>query len=252
MSYVDALVGAMESRLNSAEDALDTLEQEGPDFIRHLVDNYSPGPVPASMVPGWVKDKIADLLITTLLEGIEYARKSIAFQRGMVRSFGSPDALRAAADVINSQVNKASGDLAIQVRAEALKGMNPANWGGDAQYLYTQGFDGQNDAVGRVKEFGSGLEDVLRSMADAIESFYIELTIVVAGVVGAILGVVVAALTVATVVIAVLSIIAAVLAALAAIGGLIAMIVTLTQNNQNATAALETKLDPWPKTQFSI
>jgi len=251
MSYVDVLTAQMQARLDNADDALNMLEKYGPDVIRHLVNTN----LATIMVPPWGKDKIADLLISKLMSGIKYARKAIVFQRTMVRAFGSPDALRAAAAVINSQVNKAAGDLALDVREENLDGMSPSSWSGDAQYKYSQAFDGQRDAVTRINEFGSALEDALRSMADTIEAYYVELTIVILGIVGAIVGFVLAILEAAGVVtipVAVLTVIGACLSAAAALAALIAMIVTLSQNNANAIAPLEAELDPWPATAFSI
>jgi hypothetical protein len=251
MSYVDDLVNAIEYELGEATVGLNGLHQHGPAIIRQLVnvtvDTFLP-------VPGAIKNRIADLLIADLLEMISYSRDSIKYMEKAAHMLGSPDALRAAAQMVEDSADKASIDLAADVRPDSLKAMmDSTKWDGEASQLYEKSFLGQNDAVARIATYGAVVEDALGKLADAIEQFYGELVVGVGTLVAAILaaiGAVIAAATVAGIPFAIGLAVGACVSAIASAVSLILMIMTIMQDVSGDIGKLHSSIEPWPKANF--
>ncbi|MEO7121951.1 MAG: hypothetical protein ABI400_02305 [Lacisediminihabitans sp.] len=251
-SYVDLIVTEVDEALQRATTGLDGLQLHGPGIIRELVNTYLDTFLP---VPGVIKNEIANKLIGEMMDVIGYAREAIAVNKKMAHMLGSPDALRAAAQVLDTGVNKVSRDLASSVRPDSLEAMSDdSKWQGGASQLYAKSFTGQSDAVTRIAEYGRVLEATLGKLADAIEQFYAELLVAVLSLVAAILTLVLAILTalgIVTIPIAVVSAIGAILSVLATAASIAAMVMTIMQEVSGSLSDLHSNLQPWPSAKFA-
>jgi len=252
VSYVDDLVAGIELGLSEATNGLNQLQSVGPRIIHVLVDTTLDTVLP---VPEVAKNRIADLLITDLMESIQFTRDAVKQMEKYAHMLGSPDALRAAASTIENSIDTASGDLASDMRPDSLKAMmDDSKWAGGASQLYAKSFIDQNDAASRIATYGAVMEDSLGKLADGIEQFYVELAVAVATFVAAILTAIGAIITAATVVGAPFGIglaIAACVSALASLGSVIAMWITISQEVSDDIGGLHSHLKPWPTAQFA-
>lgn len=246
MSYVDLICDTMRAQLTQAEKALDGLEMLAPTIVRELVNLYLK---PFPLVPQFVEDRIAALLLKEVLAGIAYFRKYLPILRDMVNSLGSPDQLRLAASTLSSDVSDASTAMAAAMDSGYLLGMREANWSGAAAEGYRLAFPGQPDATDRISEFSDKLHDALRSLADGIEQFYVELAIAVVTFLGAVIGYVVAIIEAAGVITIPVAIGQAVAANLALVASLLAvgaMFLTISQTVNNQIDTLNDDVPAWP------
>jgi uncharacterized protein YukE len=248
VSYVDDLRNIMLARLDESEDALDFAERHGPTLIRAAVRAH----LATILVPDWVENRWADIIIEGLMDLIAYARKALAMQRTMVLALGSPDALDKAADLIGQLVGKVAGDLAIEVRQDSLAAINdPSRWQGQSAASYEKGFDGQADAVRRIAQLSSQLEDALRSMSDTIEGYYVALMGTVVSIVGVVLSVVGAILTAPTGVGFFIGIIGAIVSVIGAVTSVVQMVIAQNQVTDSTIRPLQDTLVLWPKAEFA-
>ena len=246
MSYVDVLCDTMRDQLESADDTLDDLAVKAPGIAEVLAD-LACKPFPNT--PQFIEDRIATLLLEQIREAIDYSRNCTAAATKLVNSFGSPDALRAAADVLSGSVSVPSDNLSIAMDPAYLLGMREDNWTGGGAEGYSLAFAGQPGAVDVVSDYSEKLHDALRSLADGIEQFYIELGIAVTTLVSAIIALVVAIITAATMVgipVAVGSAVVAQLSLNTSIMALLAMILTVTQTVGNAIDKINEDVVDWP------
>jgi hypothetical protein len=246
MSYVDAICDTMRSQLDQAEKVLDGLELLAPTVVRELVNLYLK---PWPLVPQFVEDRIAALVLKEVLAGIAYFRKYLPVLRDAVNSLGSPDHLRLAASTLSNDVSDASTAMAAAMDSGYLLGMRESNWSGPAAEGYALTFPGQPDAADRISEFSDKLHDALRSLADGIEQFYVELAIAVASFLGAVIGYALAiaeAAGVITIPVAVGQVVAASIALGVSVLAVGAMFLTLSQTVNNQIDTLNDDVPAWP------
>lgn len=246
MSLVDVICDTMRGQLDQADNVLTGLEILAPGATRDLA-NLSLKPFP--LAGQAVEDELARILLKQVRDAIAHLREYIPVLREMVNSFGSPDRLREAASQLSSDVGDASGTLSAAMGSGHLQGLRPSNWSGSAAEEYVIGFPGQPDAVDRIAGYSASLHDALRSLADGIEQFYLELAIAVTGLLTAVIGLAVAipeAATVAGIPLAIGTAVVAQLGVNAALLSLGAVFLTLTQTVGNSLDSLDMEFAPWP------
>jgi hypothetical protein len=252
MSYVDGLVAGIDGALEGADAKLDQLKVQGPGVIRRLVDLYFEL---FPLVPSAMKNEVVARLVVEMDAAIAYAHDNIVECEKLAKKLGSPDALRAGAAALDAQVNKASNDLAANVRPDSLVAMDDSSkWDGAASELYSKSFVGQSQAVARIEQYGKLLEDALGHLADAIEQYYIELLAAVLTLAAAIAQAVLAILIacgVVTVPFGLALAITACITALGTIGSVIAMFITIGQEVGDSIGDLHSDLTPWPTAKFA-
>jgi hypothetical protein len=251
-SYVNVLVDEIETQLENATSAINLLEREGPAVIRILVNSYL-DTIP--LVPGAMKNEIDELLIARLLSACKYSKEVIKGEEKLAHMLGNPDRLRAAASTIDRAVTTGSQNLSTDVRPDSLEAMSDdSQWKGGASQLYAKSFIGQSEAVDHISTNSAVLADTLNKMADAIEQFYIGLSIGIIGLVAAILAFVGAVLAAVTIVAIPAAIIAAIAGAVTAIGAEATLVATFFNEIQGMSddiGALHTKMKAWPSAHFA-
>lgn len=230
MSYVDAIKAVEHAKLRGARRAVETLRSGCVPVIRQLtniyLDTFPPFPFKDTLA-----DRIADRLIATVQEFCDYVLELIAFLDDLVEWLGSPVALRGAADALLADVDGPANDLLLEIKQSAL----PSRYSWDdppVSLEYRDARDAQPGELERLLPFIESLREILRQMASSIESFYIELCVTVAGLVGTIAGIVVTVATAAgivTIPVAIATAVVTVASAIAAIGGIVSLVVTTTQ-----------------------
>lgn len=230
MSYVDGLKAIEHAKLRGARVAVETLRDGCEPVIRQLVNVYLD-----TFPPFPFKDRLAgeitERLVAVVREFCRYALEIIAFFEQLVDWIGSPDALRAAADALLADVDNPANELLLQMKESAMPSRH--SWNDPPASLdYADARDAQPGELERLLPFIVSMRTILREMANSIEKFYIELTITIVGLVGAIAGLVVTigtGLTGIGIPVAVATAVATIASLLAAIGGLISLVVTTSQ-----------------------
>jgi hypothetical protein len=244
MGYVEAIRAFEHGRLADAAEGVRTVRDGCEVVVRQLANIYL-DTLPPFPGRGSIADAIADRVIDAIDEACQYLLDTIAYLDSLVDWLGGPDALRHAADLLESQVSDPASELSLQMRQTALPGL--ASWHDEpTSDTYRDVVSSQPDELDRTPGLIGSLREVLRGMADAIEQFYIELTATVTGVVVAVAGIVTAVLEAAgviTIPLAVVSIIAAVVGALGALAGIVGMVVTTSQVNGNLLDTARTAFD---------
>jgi len=189
VSYVDMIKAIEHAKLRAARRAVETMRRECEPIIRQLtniyLDTFPPFPFKDRLA-----DQIADRIIAVVREFCDYVLDVIAFFDELVEWLGSPDALRAAADALLRDVDGPANDLVLEMKQTAL----PARFSWvdpPPSAVYGVAADAQPGELERLLPFIATLREVLRGMADSIESFYIDLVTAIVGLVGAIAGAVV-------------------------------------------------------------
>ena len=247
MSYVDDLRDLIAEHVREAEAGLDKIDRYGPQAVRTAVDIT----LPTIPRPPFVNDRLAGELIARLHEAVAEARQNLDLLLSASRYLGSPDTLRAAADRLSRDVALASDELAIDVRRDNLDAMLPSNWDdGDASAQYAISFEGQSDAVLKIRQNGLLLVDALRSMADGIERYYYELAKAAVSTALAVAGVVVAIVTAPSGVGAVAGVIGAIIALASAVLSVIELVeIAATDRGKSFRDHISTLR--WPTTTFA-
>jgi hypothetical protein len=197
------------------------------------------------LVPPWI-DWQVDLVINRMKEVAQWGRPIVTGLEIVVHNAGSPDNLRAAADVLDSKIGEPADALSKTVTLGKFNSTLSENWDdGSASERYAHAIDGRDIAVKDIKMHASSIGQGLRDLADAIESFYLGLAQAIAGLVAALLSLIVAAATVATVVGLVVGILAALASLVAAIIGIVQFIVAMTQSMDKVQLSLSTTIPEW-------
>ncbi|KYJ96822.1 hypothetical protein M4D51_08365 [Microbacterium sp. p3-SID338] len=262
-SYVDALRRQIISQLDEAERSVRDTIRIAPGLIRSAVEasmNARLGTV-AIPIPGPVIDWMVRRITDAALAALDDCLARIAVLREAAGYLGSPDELRAVASEIDG-----IGDAAVQLDINKDKLDGYMTWDdGEPTKRYGIAIENQIVDLARVEPAASALKDVLRTHADDIENYYLELAAFVGGAVIAIMGVVSAILSLAAAVLtspsgvgAVLGIIAAALSLVTAMFGAVAstigavqLFVSATQNTSNKLDSLQLDLIEWRKPSFA-
>lgn len=189
MSYVDDTVALISARLMEIETSLAAVE------TTILLTRMSVSDGNLNHIPGGelVGDTVvlpalslADNCITTLYNLVATCRVEIAFA-------GSPDNLRAAADLIDLKIKSPAQGLSPTLVLGKIPSSLESNYSdGEASEMYEHAIDGRDAAVLGIADQSSPIALALRTLADAIENYYFELLGIIAGGVAAVAGVVVA------------------------------------------------------------
>ncbi|MBS1908200.1 MAG: hypothetical protein JST33_16930 [Actinobacteria bacterium] len=264
MSYVDVLRDEIVVHLDDAErrvrDAIRTLPAQLRAAVKKAADDAFGG-AGRYLIPDDVVKWIADQVVAAALEALEECLKHIEVYREAAAFLGSPDQLRAAAEMFGTIGDHAA---ALQIRKDDLEGY--LMWDdGMPTKRYEAAIEDQITALARVQPAASSVKDVLRQHADDIENYYPQLLGLVAGLAVAILGVVAAivslvaaVLLIETVVGTVVAAIGAALSLVVALGGLavsgisaVQFLVTSIQGAANKLDAMPSSMVEWKKPSFA-
>ncbi|MCI1018577.1 hypothetical protein HWD99_08085 [Microbacterium sp. C5A9] len=263
MSYVDVLREQIIIQLDEAEIRVRDAIRVAPGLIRRAVEaaaNHYLGTV-AVLIPDAAIDWLADQITSAALAALQDCLVRIAVLREAAAYLGSPDELRAVAEKLGDIGGSAT---AMDINKDALDGL--MSWDdGEPTRRYEVAVENQIDDLAKVAPAMSSLKDVLRTHADDIETYYLELLALVTGAVAAILGVVAAilsliagALTFETGVGPVIGIIAAALSLVTAMLGVVVsgiaavqLFVSSTQGTSNKLDALQIDMLEWRKPSFA-
>jgi len=185
MSNVAEIRSVIDEHLDAGSKALDALAADGPATILRVIDaSLEPRGV-APEVRAETAGRIADILV----RAIEHGRKTIAFERKLAGAMGDPDALRARASAVQSEVAKAATELAPQVTSASLEAVKPENWIGQTAERYRSSVRGREDAVAAIPNVASLVGRSLESMADSIDEYYVSLAAQVSATTVSLLGI---------------------------------------------------------------
>lgn len=264
MSYVDLTRQVIAGQLDGAEARVKDAIRVAPATIRRAVQEWVDRQAGGLgvLVPDGLVDEVADLIITAAIEALEHCLATILILRICNAYLGSPDRLRAMAasfgDISGSAEN-------LQIKKDQLDGL--MSWDHPpASRSYEYSIDDQVRAVGLIPEKLGGVAGVLRTHADDIESFYLNLAglvggtvLAIGGVVTAILSLVGAALSAPTGVGPVIGIISAALSAVIAVAGVgmagisaLQLFLSAMQGSANKLDALLTSMPKWEAPRFAI
>jgi hypothetical protein len=191
MSWVDDIRRTALDQVDGCEKVLSWADAKAPPLIRWVIDNH----VLTMMLPQFEKDYIASHLIDLFHKLIDVCRQVLDKYREMVSMLGSPDNLRASAAVLKDDVSGKASALGRSVTADSLASLLDSNWvDGDASEIYEHAFETQAAPLAEVSSTADTLHDALRTVANGIEDYYVQLALAIAGGVAAIAGTVVAVL----------------------------------------------------------
>jgi hypothetical protein len=248
-SYVDILRESIELQISEAGKGLGELQKYGPPVIERLVRIYLEAIPLGELAAG----EVSRILIAELMGAIDLGQEAVAKFAKAAEGLGSPDALRAAAASIGEGVDSASDKLGLTMTDEALQAIFASSWNGDASERYAAAFHGQQPAIPIVSKHGSVLAQVLNSLADGIELYYVELLAagltLLAGVIGCVVAICSAA-AIVTIPFSAAALVASLVAVVAGIIGLIVIFVTLSQQMNDDVAALKMDAQVWPSGGF--
>lgn len=191
MSYVDLLRETITSQLDATEQCVRAAKSAAPGLVRYAVEaiiRNRIGPA-AVVIPEDVIDGLTEQVTIAVQAALDTCLEHIASLREMAQFLGSPDELRDAADVLQSVGDAATG---LEIRPMDLEGH--LTWDDGDSKRYDGEVYYQHKNVERVPEAMVTFEEVLRTHADEIESYYLELSSLVAGGAMSIVGLVVAIL----------------------------------------------------------
>lgn len=251
MSYVDDLRIQILASCDQADDALDDIDRTGPGIIRAFVTVWlRPYPVPPVAVAA-----VAATYILLLDQIVRYARAAVAAIRVGAMVLGSPDNLRATADLLGDKVGTESANLGAVTTLASLEAVSESNWDdGLASETYHNSVDGRAGAVLRINDLVSPLVDALRDLANGIERYYVELltlTISLVALIGGIIGAIVSAIPTWGAG-AVVGLIFAFVGLVGSLGSGISMFLNLSQNVNDSLSKMLAGSVPWPTSQFAI
>ncbi|MGO1507842.1 MAG: hypothetical protein ACTHZW_08975 [Microbacteriaceae bacterium] len=263
MSYVDFVREQITNQLNDAEQRVNDAIRVAPGLIRTAVEaaaNHYFG-IAAVLIPDAVIDWVTEQISGAALVALNDCLARIRVLREAAAYMGSPDELRA----VGEKLGDIGGATArMDINKDELDGL--MSWDdGEPSNRYEVATENQIDDLARVEPIMSSIKDVLRTHADDIENYYLELMALVAGavaailgVVGAILSIVVGAATFTTGVGPVLGIIAAALSLVTALIGVVVsgiaavqLIVRSTQGVSNKLDAIQMDIVDWRKPAFA-
>lgn len=264
MSYVDTTRAIIRIQLNDIERRVREARAKAPAVLRaavqEFVDRQAGGL--GVLVPDGLVDELADIVISAALAALDQSLETIAALREANEMLGSPDKMRSMAGVLDG-IASASDNL--QIRKDQLPGL--LAWDdGTPSRTYEFSIDDQVRAVSEIAGNVSSVSGVLRTHADDIESYYLNLAGLVVGAVIAIGGLIAAilsfaggALTAGTGIGAVLGIIGGALSLVMSAAGVIAtgisalqLFLAASQGSANKLNDLITAMPEWKAPSFAI
>jgi hypothetical protein len=264
VSYVDTIRNGIQDKLEDAEGQVQDAKKEAPgrihDAVNEWVDKQAWGL--GALVPDGLVDEVADLITGAALDALDECLETIATLQEANEMLGSPDRLRAMAESLG---DVASASENLQIHKDDLDGW--LSWDdGAPSKMYDAAIDSQVTALAHIAPKISGVAGVLKTHADDIESYYLDLAgvvggavVAIIGVVGAVLSLVVGALTSETGIGAVLGIIGAALGLVTAVAGVglagisaIQLFLASTQGTAGKLDDLLTSMPEWKKPRFAI
>lgn len=264
MSYVDILRDEIVAHLDDAErrvrDAIRTLPAQLRAAVKKAADDAFGG-AGRYLIPDDVVKWIADQVVAAALEALDECLKHIEVYREAAAFLGSPDQLRAAAEMFGTIGDQAT---ALQIRKDDLEGY--LTWDdGMPTKRYAAAIEDQITALARIQPAMASVKGVLRQHADDIENYYLALLGLVVGLCTAILGVVAAIISliaaillIETVIGTVIAVIGAALSLVFALGGLavsgisaVQLLVSSTQGAANKMDAMPSSMVEWKKPSFA-
>lgn len=263
MSYVDDLRNTMTDMLNRAETEVEQTIQTAPAEIRRAIHRVADSSFHGAgrLIPDYVVDGVADLVIEAALAALNDCLARIAVYREAVAFMGSPDNLRKFGQTLETMGHNAEN---LQIQKDYLDGY--LTWDdGIPSETYALAIDAQVEALARVDPALTGVKEVLRTHADDIESFYLDLlaavgglVVAVGGVVAAILSLIAGALTFETGAGPIIGIIGAALSLVVSLGGLVVsaigavqFIVAVTQGASAKLDAMDAEMVDWAVPRFA-
>lgn len=261
MSYVDDLRETMLDQLDEAEECVRQAMRVAPDLIRVAVEvfiNTRLGTV-APAIPDVLIDWLVEQLTTMVLAVLEQCLEYIDVLREMTQFLGSPDELRSAAAALDG-IGDAVAHL--KISADDLEGY--MTWDDlPASRAYEVAISEQPDNLARVESAMTVFEDVLRTHADDIENYYVQLTLLCEGATAAIFGVVGAIFSLVAAVAAsgpaaIAGVWGAVISFLITLGGVataaistMQILITSTQSTENKINAVDFTVIRWEGPRFA-
>jgi len=249
-SYVDTIRDAITSSLDNSEALVRDAMLIAPRLIRaavHAAFNRQLATIKMP-APDPLVDAIANELINGAMDALRTCLEHISVLREAAAFLGSPDQLREMAEVFGAIGTEAQN---LEIRRDDLQGYR--TWfAGQASRDYESAIDAQIDDLARVQPPAFDIKDVLRTHADDIENYYVQLlelavglAVAIGGVVGAIVGVVGAALSAVPTagVGAVVGVVAAAISLVMALGGTVVAGIGAVQLFLAATQGSANKLD---------
>ncbi|WP_159808572.1 hypothetical protein [Cellulomonas citrea] len=237
MGYVEAIKDFEHGRLADARASTEGVIRDCPTVVPRFVRVYLDIVLPReTIVPPfdreWLVRQISEPIIAGIQESCRYLLEVIDELDGYVDWIGGPETLRGAAAAIQAEVADPSAAMYTTIRDAPLAAVT--SWNGPAAAdLYRMVPMDQANQLHLAQGYLSTLGDVLRGMADQIETFYVSLSAVIAGVIGAVAGVVVAVATGWSGVGAVAGIVVAIAGALSALAGVAGLVLSTVQTSSN-------------------
>ncbi|MDU0366961.1 hypothetical protein AB0O16_04060 [Microbacterium sp. NPDC089180] len=264
MSYVDLTRQVIAGQLDDAEAKVRGAISSAPASIRRAVQKWVDEQAHGLgvLVPDGLVDQVADIIISVALDALEQCLDTIAVLRVCNAYLGSPDRLRNMASTIGDISGSAEN---LQIKKDQLDGL--MSWDdGKASKVYEYGIDDQVRALGVLPGKLGGVAGVLRTQADDIESFYLNLAglvggtvLAIGGVVTAILSLIGGALSSPTGVGAVVGLIGAALSAVLALAGVgmagisaLQLFLSAMQGTSNKLDDLLSSMPAWDPPRFAI
>lgn len=260
MSYVDLLRETITVQLDITEQCVRAAKSAAPGLVRYSVEaiiRNRVGPA-AVVIPDDAFDWIADQVTVAVQAALDTCLEYIASLREMAQFLGSPDELRTAAESLGELHDSASQ---LKIRKDDLDGYN--SWFDDPSQYYENALEEQMDKLSELLEPLDTLKQVLRTHADQIENYYLELTTLVLGAGAAIAGLVVAILglieaaaasgpgSLLGVSAATISLVEAALGAVAAALSLLQILMKSAQDSSSKLDALDATPLVWEKPDFA-
>ena len=237
MGYVEEIKEFEHGRLADARACTEEVIRDCPRLVPLFVRLYLETALPREaiiLMPD--RERLVRQLSAPIIESIQescrYLIEVVDTVDGYVDWIGGPEALRAAAAAIQAEVADPSAAMYTTIRDAPLAAVR--SWNGTAAAdLYRMTPMDQANQLHLGQGYLSTLGDVLGGMADQIETFYVSLSAVIGGVVGAVAGVVVAVATGWTGVGAIAGIVVAAAGALSALAGVVGLVLSTVQTSSN-------------------
>lgn len=263
-SYVDQMRAEIRRLLDESEQRVLETKRVAPGIIRRTIRvlfEQHTGLI-AHVVPDWWIERAADIVVEYALEALDACLDTIRVLRVANEFLGSPDRMRAMGDTFQTVADTAEN---LWISKGDLQGW--VTWdAGAPTKRYEAAIEDQSKALAVIAPKAAELKEVLRTHADDIESYYVNLLGVVVGsvaaiggVIAAILSLIAAAVTVETGIGPVLGIIAAALSLVLAIVGVgvagisaVQLFLANAQGTANKLDTLTQNIPKWEIPPFAI
>jgi hypothetical protein len=264
MGYVELIRLSNSLQLDLTDRAIELGRQVAPPLIRQAVhtrvDQEFLGL--GRLIPDGLVDQLSGLVTEAALAAFDAAATASGYLREANKMLGGPEALRATAEALRD-----AGDDAAEIMLPGSELWGAQGWDhGAYSSTYATWTGEQLQYIASIQPKTEELSLVLREHADAIENFYLDLSvsilgaaIAVGGLVTAITSTIVGAVTAATVAGAVagaigaaIGILQAQLGIVVAVIGLLQVLLKSGQDTSNRVFAVESSIGEWPAPDFKV